>query len=293
MLITHDTADALYIEPIKSLALSKEGVVTLLYALKRAIENVFQAESNEIGAEMMGGGDTPNIFLYEASEGSLGILSQFIEDKAVFRTVVEEAIKICNYDDPEYKDEASYKDLLDYDNQRYHDVINRFEIKDALEKLRVCDVEIITSSSGRSYDEQYQRLLTEIDSNSSTEQKFIDYLYKHGLRLPMRRRKELVRFILSPISFTNPTFMYSATAPPTMSLKHRNETEKSDRRSETRANRCLSITIKTILKKSSQSEATFSSRSDRKLWNSRQVLLFGYATGIGSCFHLMRKSLYS
>src|SRR5690606_6949281 len=137
-LITHDTADALDIEPIKSPGLSKEGVITLQYALKRAIGNVFQVESNEIGAELKGGGDIPNIFLYEASEGSLGILSQFIEDKTVFRTVIEEAIKVCNYDDPEYKDEASYRDLLNYYNQRYHDVINRFEIKDALQKLLVC-----------------------------------------------------------------------------------------------------------------------------------------------------------
>ena len=204
MLIAHDTADALYIAPIKSLALSKEGVITLQYALKQAIENVFQIESNEIGAEMMGGGETPNIFLYEASEGSLGILSQFIEDKAIFKTVIEGAIKVCNYDDPEYKDEASYRDLLDYYNQRYHDVINRFEIKDALEKLRVCDVEIITSSSGRGYDEQYQRLLTEIDPNSSTEKKFLDYLYKHGLRLPDAAQKRTRDIYSQPDFFYDP-----------------------------------------------------------------------------------------
>ncbi|HQP25403.1 MAG TPA: helicase-related protein, partial [Smithellaceae bacterium] len=69
MIMTHDTADALYIEPIKALGLSKSGVITLQYALKRAIENVFQVESNEIGAALMGGNDTPNIFLYEAAEG--------------------------------------------------------------------------------------------------------------------------------------------------------------------------------------------------------------------------------
>jgi superfamily II DNA/RNA helicase len=204
MLITHDTADALYIEPIKSLGLSKEGVITLQYALKRAIENVFQVESNEIGAEMMGGGDIPNIFLYEASEGSLGILSQFIEDKTVFKTVIEEAIKVCNYDDPEYKDEASYKDLLNYYNQRYHDVINRFEIKEALQKLLVCDVEIITSSSGRSYDEQYNRLLVEIDPTSSTERKFLDYLYKHGLRLPDAAQKQTREIYSQPDFFYEP-----------------------------------------------------------------------------------------
>ena len=65
ILFTHDTSDALYIEPIKALALTREGVITLQYALKRAIENVFQVESNEIGAQLMGDEKEPNIFLYE------------------------------------------------------------------------------------------------------------------------------------------------------------------------------------------------------------------------------------
>lgn len=202
MIMTHDTADALYIEPIKALALSKSGVITMQYALKRAIENVFQVESNEIGAALMGGNDTPNIFLYEAAEGSLGILSQFIEDKNVFRSVIEEAIRICNYEDPDYQDEASYKDLLDYYNQRYHDVINRFEIKEALETLRGCSIEIRTHKTGRSYDEQYQRLLMEIDASSSTEKKFLDYLYQNGLRLPDAAQK------LTKEIYSQPDFFY-------------------------------------------------------------------------------------
>jgi len=53
-----------------------------------------------------------------------------------FRNVISEAISICRFDDENYNDEASYDDLLNYYNQRYHDVINRFEIKDALEKAQ-------------------------------------------------------------------------------------------------------------------------------------------------------------
>lgn len=204
ILYTHDTADALYIEPIKALALTKEGVITLQYALKRAIENVFQVESNEIGAELMGDENEPNIFLYEASEGCLGILSQFIEDKSVFQKVIDEAIKICRYDDKEYIDEASYKDLLNYYNQRYHDVINRFEIKDALEKLSICDVEIITSRTGKNYEEQYQQLLRERDPNSSTELKFLNYLYKNGLRLPDNAQKRTDNIYSQPDFFYEP-----------------------------------------------------------------------------------------
>ncbi|MBL7113790.1 MAG: DUF1998 domain-containing protein, partial [Bacteroidales bacterium] len=203
-LITYDTADALYIEPIKSLALTPAGVITLQYALKRAVENVFQVESREIGAELMGDELQPNIFIYEAAEGSLGILSQFIEDKDVFRNVINEAIDICRYDDKDYDDEASYDDLLNYYNQRYHDVINRFEIKDALEKLKICDVEIITSKTFGDYEEQYQQLLKGIDLNSTTELKFLNHLYDNGLKLPNATQKTVEGIYCQPDFFYEP-----------------------------------------------------------------------------------------
>jgi superfamily II DNA/RNA helicase len=203
-LVTHDTADALYIEPIKSLALTPEGVITLQYALKRAVENVFQIESREIGAELMGDPAQPNIFLYEASEGSLGILSQFIEDKDVFKNIILEAIRICRYEDENYQDEASYDDLLNYYNQRYHDQINRFEIQDALQKLKICDVEILTSNKFNDYEEQYKQLLKGIDPNSSTEFKFLNYLYVNGFKLPDDTQKTVEGIYCQPDFFYEP-----------------------------------------------------------------------------------------
>jgi hypothetical protein len=203
-LFTHDTSDVLYIQPIKSLALEPKGVITLQYALKRAIENIFQVESREIGTALMGDPSNPNILIYEASEGSLGVLSQFLDDKSVFSNVIEEAYKICRYDDEDYSDEASYEDLLSYYNQKYHDVINRFSIKDALEKLRICDVEIITNLNQMSYEEQYQSLLKKFDKKSSTELEFIKYLYKNGLRLPDDAQKYTVDIYSQPDFFYSP-----------------------------------------------------------------------------------------
>lgn len=183
-LFTTNTADALYIEPIKTLALTSEGVITLQYALKRAIENVFQIESRELDVVSMGDPEHPNILLYEAAEGSLGILSQFVEDPTIFRKVIEEAIKVCRYDEPEYKGPASYDDLLSYFNQRDHRIIDRHLIQNALQKLLICEVELLSNPSFKNYEDQYQTLLHHLDPNSSTERKFLDYLYTHGLRLP-------------------------------------------------------------------------------------------------------------
>ena len=203
-LFTTDTADSLYIEPIKSLALTYDGVLTLQYALKRAIESLFQIESNEIGVELMGDNANPNIFLYEASEGSLGILSQFVEDKEKFRSLINEAIKICRYDEKDYKEPASYDDLLSYYNQPYHSKIDRFLIKDALDKMKICDVELVTSNSFNDYDDHYKYILGKIDKNSSTELKFLNHLYERGLRLPDDAQKRVDGIYSQPDFYYNP-----------------------------------------------------------------------------------------
>jgi superfamily II DNA/RNA helicase len=203
-LFTWDTADSLYIEPIKALALTFEGVITLQYAIKRAIENVFQVESSEIGAVLMGDEKQPNIMLYEASEGSLGVLVQFVADAGMFRKIIEEAIKLCRFDDSSYTDPASYDDLLSYYNQPYHDKISRFAIKDALEKLLACSVEIVGSGAKVSYDEQYQALKRQCDPNSSTEHKFLDFLHERGLKLPDSAQKRLDWMFGQPDFFYEP-----------------------------------------------------------------------------------------
>ncbi len=201
---TSNLADALYIEPIQPLGLTRDGVITLQYALKRAIESVFQAESNEIGVVAVGDPESPNILLYEASEGSLGILSQFVDDVAAFQKVIDEAKKICRFEEEEYKGPASYDDLLSYYNQRDHKVIDRFLIQSALDKLSICTIEIQTNPGFRDYEEHYQALLRGLDPNSSTELKFVNYLYEKGLRLPDSAQKRVDGLFVQPDFYYEP-----------------------------------------------------------------------------------------
>ncbi len=201
---TSNLADALYIEPIQALGLRPEGVVTLQYAIKRAIESVFQVEPNEIDVEAIGDPQAPNILIYEAAEGSLGILSQFVEDIDVFHKVIEQAIAICRYDDEKYKGPASYDDLLSYYNQRQHRIIDRHLIRDALEKLRICSIEIPSNPGFKNYEEHYQALLRGLDPNSSTERKFIEYLYQNGLRLPDAAQKRVEGLYVQPDFYYEP-----------------------------------------------------------------------------------------
>lgn len=203
---TSNLADALYIEPIKALGLGPDGVVTLQHALKRAVEAIFQVEPREIGVDTMGDPECPNVLLYEAAEGSLGILSQFVEDVATFRKVVESAERICRFDDGDYLAPASYDDLLSYYNQRDHQRIDRFLIRDALEKLKVAEIEIQASADFKDYEEQYQHMLRHLDPNSSTERKFIEHLYKNGLRLPDAAQKRVSGIYCQPDFYYEPRF---------------------------------------------------------------------------------------
>lgn len=203
-LVISNTSDALYLEPMSALGLEADGIITLQFAIKRAIERRFHVESNEISVTIMGDPKAPNIFLYESAEGSLGILSQFVQNISVFHEVVNDAIKICRFDETEYTRPASYDDLLSYYNQYYHQIIDRFLIKNALDKLRVCKIELQTNKHFDNYDHHYQKLLTRIDPNSSTERVFLDYLYKNNLRLPDEAQKSYKDMYIQPDFFYKP-----------------------------------------------------------------------------------------
>ena len=202
---TSDVADALYIHPSSALGLGVDGVITLQYALEKAIGAVFQVETGEISSTLMGETDAPNIMIYEAAEGSLGILSQIVAQPDRFRAVVREAYDLCHFNLPEReaqkKPPASYDDLLSYYNQRHHPAIDRHLIKGALEMLMACTPEV-RPRSGQSYEEHYQALLRQADPTSRLETDFLTYLYEHRLRLPDKAQ------FIAPHLYVQPDFFY-------------------------------------------------------------------------------------
>lgn len=208
-LYVNDTADALYLHPTKALGIERDGVITLQYALKNAIEQYFQIEPNEIRVELMGSNtDTPNILLYEAAEGSLGILKKLAEEPNEFAEVIKLANKICYFDLPEEeerkKDPATYDDLLSYYNQWYHQNIDRRLIKSALQILMEADAIPLQQGSNRNIDEQYEYLLERIDQNSELEEKFLNYLYENGIRLPDKAQFTQDEYYVLPDFFYEP-----------------------------------------------------------------------------------------
>lgn len=187
---TTNTADILYIQPISALQLQKNGVISLAFALKRAIQKIYQVEENELDVWIMGQTEHKNILIYESSEGSLGVLKDMINDVRQLQTIFREAYRIIGFDPVLHTDnesdrpKASYDDLLSYYNQPYHEILDRYSIKSALEKLMDCEID--NQQGGRTLEEQYQYLLDHYDKNSATEKKLIDYLYENGYKLPDR-----------------------------------------------------------------------------------------------------------
>lgn len=191
-LFTEVTANAIYVQPLQALMLTdKDAVRTFLYAFKQAIEDVFQIESSELGADVMGEQGVPNLFIYENAQGSLGVLSRLVDEPESYRAVVNRAYEIC-YDtlDPLSPEEvgnltpADYTNLLNYYNQPFHPVIDIRRIYNALQIMREAKVEVRSAGQTLSYDELYDKLEAERDHNSSTEYEFLKYLHDHRLRLP-------------------------------------------------------------------------------------------------------------
>ena len=207
-----ETADALYIHPSTSLNVNKQGVITFQYALKNAVEQCFQVEPNEVRVELMGDDELPNILLYEAAEGSLGVLRKLAEEPARFKEVIEKAWDICGFNKPEEEqrkmDPASYDDLLSYYNQYHHKDIDRNEIKAALNILRNSVIEPEHSNQGqggsRDYDQHFEYLYERTDQDSPLERKFLSFLHRSGLKLPDEAQKNMTQLYVQPDFFYEP-----------------------------------------------------------------------------------------
>jgi superfamily II DNA/RNA helicase len=201
MLYTYDTSDVLYVQPVKSLGLNDEGVVTMQYALEKAIERTYNIEPVEIDAKLMGSGESKNIMLYESAEGSIGVLKDLSRNPAKLRDIFKEAYAICGYDFNTKEDmypsrpKASYEDLLSYYNQIDHGKINRHSIVKALELLIAANPD---DTIGGSFEQKYEELKARLHQRSPGEKTLLDYLYNNGYRLPDYTNHNMADYFVQP-----------------------------------------------------------------------------------------------
>jgi len=201
MLYTSDTSDVLYIQPIKSLALSDEAVVTMQYAMQKAIELCYNIEPVEVSTILMGKSENRNIMVFESAEGSIGVLKDIARNPVRLKDIFHKAYEICGYDYNTREDKyperpkASYDDLLSYYNQADHLIIDRHSIIKALELLITSNPDNV---QGITYEERYRELLDKIHHRSPGEKIFLDHLFENGICLPDYTNHRMEEFYIEP-----------------------------------------------------------------------------------------------
>jgi hypothetical protein len=149
-----DTRNCLLFEP--SGKLDEPVLLSLMAALKNAIQVLYQLEDTELAAEILPSDKDPRMVLfYESAEGGAGVLRRFIDDKRAMARVAGEALSICHFNpetgedqhraprDKENCEAACYNCLMSYHNQRVHRLLDRQLIKEDLIALATAQMELL------------------------------------------------------------------------------------------------------------------------------------------------------
>ena len=198
-LFVRDTQNLLRIRLLAEVkATEKEAFeTTMLYALKRGIERVFQVEEREIEGDLIGEGEARAMLFYEAAEGGVGVLRRLVEEKDALAVIAEEALRILHFEPETGKDlshdthKACYECLRSFSNQPKVRLLNRYLVKDFLLKLTRAEAQ--KQQGGRNCDQHYLWLLRRVDEHSTLEVQFLKTLYEGGYKLPDEAQKRIKR----------------------------------------------------------------------------------------------------
>ncbi|MDA1166258.1 MAG: DUF1998 domain-containing protein, partial [Planctomycetota bacterium] len=204
-----DRRNCLLLEPTDRLG--EREMASLQAALKQAIQAVYQLEDNELAAEPL---PTPferrQILFFESAEGGAGVLRRLLDDRDAIQRVATEALRICHFDPQTGEDlrrsqqgqedceAACYACLMNYGNQRDHELLDRKKIGDILLKLAGCSM--ASSHTVNTFNEHLEFLKKQCDSR--LEQSWLEYLVARGCHLPTTAQKYY------PQCRTRPDFSY-------------------------------------------------------------------------------------
>ncbi|MDZ4874745.1 MAG: hypothetical protein CLLPBCKN_004141 [Chroococcidiopsis cubana SAG 39.79] len=181
-LMVDDTSNILVVEPVNIPTGNSEAfLVTLQFALERAIQAVYKLEADELASERLGQGQ--HLLFWEAAQGGAGVLSQILEDPDAFKRLANAALDICHFlQEKQSCTKACYQCLLSYRNQFDHPLLDRYLIRPWLDRLGSST--ITRQAANGSREAQYQQLLQQTDPNSNFERVVLAEIERRGLKLP-------------------------------------------------------------------------------------------------------------
>lgn len=186
-----DSRNLMLLRPLRKDA-TEEFLTTLLYAIKRGIQSVYQVEEQEVAAELIGMGENRRLLFWEAAEGGTGVWERLFEEAGAFAEVARQALRVCHFDPDTGEEDAGhdsrqcavacYECLLSYANQLEHRHLDRRLVREFL--LQLGSSATVEVEGGRSREEQYGWLRNIADPRSGLEIRFLEFLYEGGYRLP-------------------------------------------------------------------------------------------------------------
>ena len=167
--------------------------LSVMYALERGIEAVFQLEDSELDGELLPPDDGPRdrLLVTESAEGGAGVLRRLHAEPHALARAAREALRIAHFDpdtgsdlggvDPAHPcSKGCYDCLLSYGNQLLHPLIDRHRA--AVLLMALAQATTLPAGRGQSRTEQSIALLAQADSTLEAE--FVQWLKDHGYRLP-------------------------------------------------------------------------------------------------------------